>query len=756
MARVTTFSSVPNVQGQGVTDARVHSADFGKAQVGAGITKLGAGLAQAGDTLDEIGTLQARTEASRLLVEHTKLTGQIAQRVREAQGENALPAAQQGMADLTAGTSDILNRASPRAKEILQNELAARNVSTEDNWHTYGFEQHKVAYKANTDAANKTDLEAAIAEPDEQKGAIYLDSIRQRTEQAGQFFGLGSDEIKANVSQVASTYFKQRALNTAAAGDPIAALRYADEHHKDMSPGDYADVQRSYRDEAIKQRGFLIASGQPDPGGVELDTSKPVPANDQQPTSDGQPAHVATADPAAVWSSVIIPNEGRARVTDVNGYPVQYGINGKFHPEVNQPGFNEAKAYSIFKAEYWDESGADKMPPALAALHADTYYLNKKAAKRIQRESGGDFDTYMNLRKEWMAQMESSNPSKFGGNVAKSYEQRNDNIVKYASMTGIAPFSFSGRIAPHSDMTRVRDEVMGRKDIPLDLKMSIIDAASKIRGDLKAEQSNREDLAHDNAIRAATQLGEGFTSITQLPANVVASLSPDDLHSLTTLAKNNNEGKVAKDLDPTVTDKMVTDPKGFTDPKYINELIAKGATPDYIAKVREKQSEVRGQIISKVANANPDPLSSGELWTVAKPVADHLGLQLDGVKDVRTGKKLNSDEINAITERRYKFTTYLRERADEWAAQNPGKKPPEEEVRKWVAGGATRIVGNGDTRLFEANDYYLYSKTPTVRRQAILREYFMRTGKRPSPSEAVNIVANFQRRDFAYGHVSGQ
>jgi hypothetical protein len=821
------------VQDQGITDARMRTVNFGGEQVGEGIQKFGNTLSLAAQKLDEIGDIQAKTEASRWMVQHTLLASSINNTVRTAQGENATSAVEQGVNDLNKGTDDILAQASPRARALLQNELAVRNASSLDNWHSYAFEQHKTAFKANADAANTNDLDAAIAEPDEGKAAIYLDSIRQRNSEVGKFFGLGADEIKHANDGVASTYVKRRALNMAAAGDPISALNYADTHHGSLLPDDYADILRSYRGEAIKQRGFLIASGQPDPGGVELQTTKPQqtftvgnPAGlktagnldlSARPTvhnADGSistvrsisigteqgevliptvignkvvsnaeaiahykqtgenlgvfdtPAHAdayakslheqqageylpkTTADPHAVWSSVIIPNEGRALVTDVNGAAVKYGINQKANPGVDVANLTEAKAEQIFESKYWKPSGADQLPAALAALHADTYYLNPSAAQRILRRSGGDFDQYMTLRKEWMADMAQKNPGKFGGNVARSYAQRNDNIVKYAAMTGIAPFSFSGRIAPHTDMDNVRSEVFARTDMPLDLKMAVIDAARQIRGDLKQEVDNRRDRAHELAVTQAVQLGDNFTSITKLDPAVVSSLSPDDLESMTRLAKNNREHGVEQQLDPYVTNVMISNPQAFVADGFIKTLVAKGATTDYIAKIRTKQAEVRGQMLNKEQGKVADPLSSGELWTIAGPVASHLGLQFEGTKDAK-GNKLSAAQLNAMEERKYKFTSYLRDRANEWAAANPGKKPPEEEIKKWVAGGALRVSGPDSQRLFEANDAFIYQNTPAQRRVEILRQYTARSGQKPSPQDAIRIVADYQRRGYA-------
>lgn len=749
MAKVQLYEG-GNIQNQGVTDARFRAADFGPSPLAEGLKKLGEAASKTVEKIDQIQDIQAKTEADRLTVEHTKLVQGLTDRVRQSLGENASAAAEQAQVDLEKGTSDIISHASPRAQRILQSELAVRNLSNIDNWHTHAFDQHKVAYQANTEAANKNDLDAAISEPDEAKGALYLDSIRQRNEQYASFFGLDKTSVENANRGVQSSYFKKRSLNRAASGDPIGAITYANEHHGDMTEDDYADVIRTYRPEALKQSATMRVLGQPDPSG-NLFAPQPVESKRGPVTPGDEPNEppARTADPMAVWANVIHPNEGSARVMDVNGHWAQYGVNGIAHPEVDSGPISQSRAQQIFVDKYWKPSGADKLPAALAALHADTYYLSPKKAPKLLRQSGGDYETYMQLRKDWMAEMAARNPAKFGGNVARSYERRNQNIDAFAGIVGGKHYSFEGRIAAHTSMENVEKEVMADPTVPMDYKMAVIDAARSRRQDLKAEQTNREDRAHELAVTQATQLGEGFTSISQLNPAVASSLSADDYSTLNKLAKNNKNAADKQTLDPYVTDVMVTDPKRFADPKFVNELIKKGAGSDYIADVRTKQAQVRGELLKKVTDAKPDPLSTGELWTIAQPVAQHLGLQFEGDKDFK-GHKLSPEQKQQMAERRFKFTTYLHQRATEWAAANPGKKPPEEEIRRWVAGGALQVSGPNSVRLFEADDFQIYQRVPAQDRQSIIRSWSRMTGRKPSPREAINVVADAMRRTGAF------
>jgi hypothetical protein len=98
--------------------------------------------------------------------------------------------------------------------------------------------------------------------------------------------------------------------------------------------------------------------------------------------------------------------EGTALAKDSNGAPVRYGINQAYNPSLDVAKLNPDQAASYLKTKYWDQSGAASMPPALAAVHFDTYMLNPSEADKLLKQSNGDPNTYMALREKFLSHLE--------------------------------------------------------------------------------------------------------------------------------------------------------------------------------------------------------------------------------------------------------------------------------------------------------------------------------------------------------------
>lgn len=143
-------------------------------------------------------------------------------------------------------------------------------------------------------------------------------------------------------------------------------------------------------------------------------------------------------DPLAFFKSFVLPHEGGLNPRDMNGAPTKYGINQKANPGVDVTKLTPDDAASIFASKYFALSGAGSLPPALAAVHADTAFINPSKAHQFLKESGGDPGKYMDLRDAWMKGLVAKYPE------AKPYERawqnRNADLRQFAgSLAGGPP-----------------------------------------------------------------------------------------------------------------------------------------------------------------------------------------------------------------------------------------------------------------------------------------------------------------------------
>lgn len=145
------------------------------------------------------------------------------------------------------------------------------------------------------------------------------------------------------------------------------------------------------------------------------------------------PASGGGLSPAKLWSDFILPHEGGYSATDGNGAAVNFGINQKANPDVDVSKLTAPEAQQLFIERYWKPSGADKLPPALAAIHADTYFINPDKAQTFLEKSGGDPNKYMQLRESWLNSL-SAKPQY--ARFKKAWTSRNAALREYAGNLG--------------------------------------------------------------------------------------------------------------------------------------------------------------------------------------------------------------------------------------------------------------------------------------------------------------------------------
>ncbi len=153
-----------------------------------------------------------------------------------------------------------------------------------------------------------------------------------------------------------------------------------------------------------------------------LPMTAPAPA--AAPTAAGTPS----LDPHALWHDFISPQEGGYSAHDGNGAPVNHGINQAANPGVDVKNLTDQQAGDIFATKYYAPSGAANMPPALAAVHADTYFMNPAVANHLLQQSGGDANKYMNLRETWIDRIE-NNPK--NERFRQAWDGRNNALRSY-------------------------------------------------------------------------------------------------------------------------------------------------------------------------------------------------------------------------------------------------------------------------------------------------------------------------------------
>lgn len=735
MPRVRTYEG-GNIQSQGVTSARFRAADFGPSALGEGLQKLGQVGAEAVDKADEIEDVKARVEANRLAVEHSEHVREINRRVKETLGEGAEQAADAGITDLEKATKELIGRASPRAQMLLRNELTVRSGSAVDSWQQHGFSQKGEALETSSVSRISRIVEDAADLDDEDQAVAMLGEIRGINERRAQFFGKGKDWLIEEDRKAVSTFYKSRAMKLAAgeAGSASAAIGYAEKNREMLTDDDYMALINGYNDSALEETATAMVYG-----------ASPVGAAVQEgpaPQDGGAPK--AALDPVAYfkgWMTSPVA-EGRGLAIDNNGAKVKFGFNQAYNKDIDVSGLTLDTAAQRFATNHWKRAGADKLPPALAAVHMDTFFLNEKQAGKILKQSGGDVDKYIELRRAFLNGLAAKNPDKYPGAV---WERRTKALAEYADRLGGDGTPLAFPVTPTTNLEGMREAVMQRTDIGMNLKRRVIRVIEGRRAELRQEQAINEEEIDNQLMTATIRLGDNFTSVKQLPQDVWLAAPPKLKQRYTEMAKSNKE---TKPLDPQTAAQIgflrTFRPQSLADPKVQRELAKNGVPPRMLSQLAGEA----GNALGKIAGTKADPAERSVLESLARPAFEAAGYRLWTTEqgDERSKKKgLTAAEQRDDAMRQINLVNYLETEAVAWAQANPGKKADSKTMQQWIATAMIRTLP--DKPFGTLNDQEVIQSYGKANFDAAAQR-LRSVGIQPTPAN----VANYLRRRFQQNH----
>jgi lysozyme family protein len=131
-----------------------------------------------------------------------------------------------------------------------------------------------------------------------------------------------------------------------------------------------------------------------------------------------QPAY--SANDHAFWGSlgVVMKNEGAGYVkNDAMRGPAKMGIlqstarNFGYKGDIKN--LTQAEAVNIY-GQLWARSGAANLPYPLNTVHFDTYVNSPTAADKILKQSGGDVNSYLDIREQRYERLAALRPDRFG------------------------------------------------------------------------------------------------------------------------------------------------------------------------------------------------------------------------------------------------------------------------------------------------------------------------------------------------------
>jgi hypothetical protein len=134
----------------------------------------------------------------------------------------------------------------------------------------------------------------------------------------------------------------------------------------------------------------------------------------------------------------VLKHEGGYNPSDMNGKPVNFGINQGANPDLKVKDLTRDEAKQIYHDRYWVPSGAEQLPANLQAPYFDVYIRNPKFAKKALADSGGDPVKFMEISSSYFQNL-AKKPS--GRKYAEAWANRDADNMALASGGGVGPAS---------------------------------------------------------------------------------------------------------------------------------------------------------------------------------------------------------------------------------------------------------------------------------------------------------------------------
>lgn len=121
------------------------------------------------------------------------------------------------------------------------------------------------------------------------------------------------------------------------------------------------------------------------------------------------------------WVGVLLDQlEGPGLVANDNGRGrAQFGITEASHPEAWRDGrVDRQEAAAIYRREYWDAIGGDRLPPELAFAAASAAVVGGVGtARELLEQSGGDVDRFLSLEEARFRRLAAEDEARYGDDL---------------------------------------------------------------------------------------------------------------------------------------------------------------------------------------------------------------------------------------------------------------------------------------------------------------------------------------------------
>lgn len=689
------------------TDAKFRTFDSGADRVARGVQGLAGGIQDFQVAQQQINDLQDEAAAKALDNEAVERTRQILWTGPDAfyakQGfdaANARPGVEKALNDLR---SELTAKATTKQQRRMFDDVFNRRIGAEFE----GIARHATGELAKEEerqsiarGLNARDEAITYADdPVRSETAIQtgLSEIRSRADKQG----WSPDVAKAEEAKYISSV-RVGQIDAKTRADPVTAMALVEKYRDQLLPDDEQKLRDTLYAPMVERRAV-----------ADIDAYAGIQTDVAIPAAPGQPPTLARMQQITAFS------ESRNRERDANGRIITSPKGAQGMMQV-MPGTNRDPGFGVMAAR--DDSDAERTRVGRDYLAAMMKRYGGDPAKAWAAYNAGPGrvdDAVAAHGAGWLGAMPketrdyvASNTAALGGGQGR-YSPRRDDLNGIYQWIDSQPWDFERKQAAREEA----DKRVARNDMLL---------------------RRQEADAHDEALAFVDRMGDGFTSISQLPPALQRRMSPEDRHNFNELAKQNAKPK------PRQTD------YGF----YLQASDAYASNPQAFLAISPAEARVKlsDGDFEQYMGWRRDVLNGGgkaktpqqvEHSRILSVTADALAADNNPILTGNNKQAMKPENVR----RRAAFTSAMADRVREWQAVNGRDKLPSDDDLKRMAANLL-IDTNSGVNIFEADDKDIadsISQADRSRITAALRS-------RGLPVTDAN-VARFYRQLGAFGRV---
>lgn len=440
----------------------------------------------------------------------------------------------------------------------------------------------------------------------------------------------------------------------------VVVNRLDDAMARARATGDYSpvikddEIYSAYKDDPAKAADIVSALHGAQ---TEYSTKKQVAlATPQALVAMEAGLNPATGKPPQIgfdsfYRGFLAPHEGGYTASDGNGQPANFGINQGANPDVDVKNLTQDQAKQILHDRYWVASGADALPPQLAAVVGDTAVnMGVQKSKDLLAQSGGDVQKYLNLRETAYKAIAQADPTK-AANLPE-WLKRTEDLRSYVAG------------GDYADMAR--DHQIFLKAVQERNQQLVHDSAGYVA-------SARPDIASELQSNNPAKVQLGVRSLIQqqqdLGVNNPRILSNGQVQQIVSAFSNPPDPTKRADFMNTQINQLAQT-YGDYFPQVMKELQAKGMPPEasalYAVRGMGVQSVRMATAITSMSHMGKDINAGRDAYFKGAPNNGEIGKAIPGVMSDYAGTLVgNPDGPQTLQTTNYAVALYARQLAYE-------------------------------------------------------------------------------------------